>query len=280
MKNYIWIYLTVLLSIFTSCEKDNMQYIGPDGVYFGVRDFGNSVDSLGPFQPSSRVDFMLKNTIQYSYKVPILLAGSIKNYDRQFKVSVDADSSSLESGKHYTELKDSYILPAGAHQTWVSIDFFATQDLELSEKRLVLKIIETSDLIPAFTMWDPPIDIGGIKPAEKMDASRHTIFVSNMMIPPVNWLGGVLTNGEEQGDLGVFTRLKMEFITENLGISYSEFMDEEKMSFLRLILIGQEMSRILVKRFNEGNPVIEEDGRLMYAGNVPWKSFIGIPYRP
>ncbi|SKB38376.1 protein of unknown function [Sphingobacterium nematocida] len=280
MKKKFLIYLSFLLCILTSCEKEKMQYIGPEGVYFGVRDFGNLVDSTGPFQASSRVDFLVMNTSQYTYKMPVLLAGPVKNYDRQFKITVDSDSTTLEAGKHYTAINDSYTLPAGAHRTWVNIEFFATSDLDLVEKKLALKIVETNDLKPAFKMWDPPADITGSKPAEKIDASRHTIFASNMMVTPNAWLGKAQPNGEEFNALGVFTRRKMEFITEHLGVAYFEFLDTEKMSLLRMTLIGQQLSRLLIQRFDAGDPVLEEDGRLMYAGSVPWKSYVGVPYKP
>ncbi|MCA5005546.1 DUF4843 domain-containing protein [Sphingobacterium bovistauri] len=280
MKNKFLIYLSFLLCLLLSCEKDNMQYSGPEGIYFGVRDFGLIVDTAGPFQPSSRVDFLVMNTSQYTYRMPILLAGPVKDYDRQFKITVELDSTTLEQGKHYAVLKDIYTLPAGAHRTWVNIDFFAAPDLDLAEKRLVIKIVETNDLKPAFNMWDPPTDINGSRPAQKMDASRHTIIASNMMVTPTAWLGKAQPNGEEFNALGVFTRRKMEFITEHLGLAYFEFLDAERMSLLRMSLIGQQLSRLLIQRFDAGNPVLEEDGRLMYAEGVPWKSYVGVPYKP
>ncbi len=45
-------------------------------------------------------------------------------------------------------------------------------------------------------------------------------------------------------------------------------------------LISNELGRYLLNQFNAGTPVLEDDGRLMFAGDVPWTSYIGVPYKP
>ncbi|WP_262885565.1 DUF4843 domain-containing protein [Sphingobacterium composti Ten et al. 2007 non Yoo et al. 2007] len=280
MKTKIILIVLCIQTVLNSCQKEYFNYSGPQGVYFGVRYGGELQDKDGPFQPESYVEFIKLGTDSYTCNLPIMLVGEVKDYDRKFKILIDQDSTTLEQGLHYKPIEDLYILKAGEHSSIVAIDFFAQTDLNDQQKRLTLKIIATEDLVPAFRNWEPPVDITGSNPAKKFDASKHTIYVNNMMVKPSQWLGSVLANGEEFNSLGAFSRKKMEFITEQLGITYSEFSNDKTMSFLRMGLIGSQMSRILIARFEAGNPVLEDDGRLMYFQGVPWKSYIGVAYKP
>jgi hypothetical protein len=100
------------------------------------------------------------------------------------------------------------------------------------------------------------------------------------MVRPEVWSGSILSGNREGGLFGVFTRKKMEFLIENLGLKYSDFSSEESMPMARMLLISRDAGIILVKRFNEKDPVLEDDGRLMWFDSVPWNSFIGVPYVP
>lgn len=280
MRKQYFGFILGLSFIMLACEKEYMTYQGPEGVYFGVRDYGYINDETGPYQPSSRVEFMKMGLTTYTYEIPVLISGDVKDYDRYFKVDYDRDSTTLIEGTHFRTLQDQYLLPAGAHQTHIPVEFFTAPDLDEDEKRIDLMVIETPDFVPAFEAWDPPTDITGTTPALKFNNSRHTVFVNNMMVQPEQWLGSVQPTGQEFNALGAFTRRKMELITEELGITYSEFMNANTMTLMRMILIGEQLGKILIARYNAGDPVLEEDGRLMYAGNVPWVSYVGVPWKP
>jgi len=280
MKTKIILIVLFIQAVLISCQKEYLKYSGPEGIYFGVRSGGYLQDKEGPYQPESFIEFIKLGTDSFTYNIPMMLAGEVKEYDRKFKIIIDKDSTTLEQGMHFKPLEEFYTLKAGENTSTVAIDFYAQTDLNENQKRLDLKIIATEDLIPTFQNWDPPVDIIGTTPAKKFDASRHTIYVNNMMVKPNQWLGSVLQNGEEFNSLGAFSRKKMEFITEQLGITYSEFSNDKTMSLLRMGLIGSQMARILIARFEAGNPVLEEDGRLMYFQGVPWKSYIGVAYKP
>lgn len=272
----IWICCFMLL---WSCKKDYQHYSGPEGVYFGVRYDGHINDQDGPYQSSTHIEFMKLGLQQMDLQIPVLITGASKSYDRVFKISVVADSTTAVPAVHYQGLNRQYIMPAYSNGCLVPLRLFCAPDLDTIERRLVLQLDETEDFVGAFSSWDPPLDITGHHPAQKFDATRHTIYLNNIMVKPNQWLGSVLENGEEFNALGAFTRRKMDFITERLGVSYADFASPSSMSVIRIGLISQQLSKILIERFNAGDPVLEEDGRLMYAGQVPWKSYVGIPWK-
>jgi hypothetical protein len=100
------------------------------------------------------------------------------------------------------------------------------------------------------------------------------------MMQPAVWSGTLQAGNRESGLFGVFTRKKMEFLMENFGLTYEEFASTETMPMVRQMLISSDGAAILIKRLNEKNPVLEDDGRLMWMGSVPWTSYLGIPYVP
>ena len=100
------------------------------------------------------------------------------------------------------------------------------------------------------------------------------------MVRPAVWSGSIQPGNMESGLLGVFSRRKMDFLIENLGLTYEDFANTDIMPIARQLLIANDATAILTKRYNEKNPVLEEDGRLMWLGTVPWKSYIGVPYVP
>ncbi len=278
-KNIVTIWICCFLLLW-GCKKDYLNYSGPEGVYFGVRHDGLIDDQDGPYQPSTRVEFMKLGLQETELQIPVLITGSTKDYDRIFRISVLADSTTAVPGVHYQELEEQYIVHAYANSCLVPLTLFCAQDLDTLERRLVLQLNETEDFAKAFSSWDPPLDITGRHPAQKFDATLHRIYMNNIMVKPNQWVGSVLENGEEFNALGAFTRRKMEFINEHLGVSYADFASSSTMSIIRVGLISQQLSKILIERFNAGMPVLEDDGRLMYSGQVPWKSYVGIPWKP
>lgn len=278
-KLSIVIFLAVLISTFISCKKEIMGYKGKEGVYFAVR-HGNPLLSSWPYQPFSNVEFVRINKEEVDFQVKVMITGPVKDYDRTFKLEVNPDSTTAVAGQHYEPFQENWTIPAGQVSTNVTVHLKRTPDLETVERTLGLRLVATPQLALSFPEWDalPELTAGIVVP--EFDASLHTLRINDIMVEPEVWLGSLQSGNRESGTMGVFTRRKMEFLSEYLGLTYEDFSSEESMPLARTNLIGKDAAAILIARYDAGNPVLEDDGRLMFIGSVPWTSILGVPYVP
>ncbi|MFC3199740.1 DUF4843 domain-containing protein [Parapedobacter deserti] len=279
-KILIYIAFFQLLFCFTSCEKEMMGYKGREGVYFAVRHNGSStiLPNLWPYQPYSDVDFVRIDGNTVDYPAIVMITGPVKDYNRTFRLEVNPDSTTAVLGQHYDTIQQEWTIPAGAISTYVTVTLHRTPDLEDNPVTLGLRLVATADFELSFPEWDaiPSLNAGQVVPT--FDASLHTLKINDVMVRPAVWSGSLQAGNRESGLFGVFTRRKMEFLMENLGLSYEDFASTETMPMARQMLIAADGASALVKRFNDGNPVLEDDGRLMWMGAVPWTSYVGVPW--
>lgn len=277
------IYIMLLFSItaFTSCEKEIPGYKGKEGVYFSVKEGTNQhLMSRWPFVPNSSVDFVKFSENVIEYPVMVAITGSIKDYNRTFNLEVNPDSTSAVLGKHYEAVQREWTVPAGANSVLITVRLKRTPDLQDTAVHLGLRLVATKDFELSFPEWDaiPGLDDGVV--VKRFDAGLHTLKINDIMVRPAVWFGSLQPGNRESGLFGVFTRRKMEFMMEHLGLKYEDFASADVMPMARAILIGSDASLILKQRLEDKNPVLEDDGRLMFIGSVPWTSIIGVPYVP
>ncbi|QBQ41874.1 DUF4843 domain-containing protein [Sphingobacterium psychroaquaticum] len=279
----IWIYLLLSITVIMleSCEKDIMPYEGKEGVYFGVR-WGDlhRAESSWPYQSYSNVDFVSigKDVVDMAIKVDI--SGPVKSYDRTFYVEVNNDSTTATLGKHYEAFKREWVVPAGATSAVMVVRLMRTPDLEETPQTLGLRLLVSPDFELSFPAWDAIPSLDGGASVKKFDASLHTLRINDVMIRPAVWSGSIQAGNRESGLFGVFSRRKMEFFQDYLGLKYEDFANTQIMPMARQMLISNDGTAALVRLFNAGTPVLEDDGRLMWMGTVPWTSYIGVPWVP
>jgi len=266
---------------FASCTKEIMEYNGREGVYFDVR---NGTDSLAinrwPHQPYSNVDFARLGGSVVEYPLKVTITGPVKDFDRSFRVEVNPDSTTAVLGQHYEALEGNWNIASGAISTMIRIRLKRAADLQQGSKTLGLRLVATEDFSLSFPEWDaiPSYNAGTVIP--KFNASLHTLRINDVMVRPAIWNGSANASNQETGALGFFTRKKMEFLIENLGVKYEEFANSQTMPLARIILLSNDGAAILMQRYHAGNPILEDDGRLMFMGNVTWRSIIGVPWVP
>lgn len=266
---------------FQACEKQIMSYEGLEGVYFSVRHGDDHrAESSWPYQPYSTVDFVRLGVDELEFPVQVTISGPVKDYDRIFQVEVNPDSTTAVAGTHYDVPAREWVIPAGEISTAVSIRVFRRPDLQDETKNVGLRLVPTADFALAFPEWDAIPSLNGGMIVEKFDASLHTIRLSDVMLEPAVWSGSIQAGGRESGLLGVFSRRKMEFLETYLGLSYQDFASDETMPMARMMLIATDGAAVLLRLFEAGTPVLEDDGRLMWMGVLPWSSYIGVPYVP
>lgn len=272
MRRIVLYMLTLqLVAVFMSCEKEIMPYQGKEGVYFAVQHGDdNWSETSWPYQPYSDVDFVRIGLEEVEIPVKVAITGPVKDYDRLFHVEVNPDSTTAILNEHYEAVQRDWVIPAGSISTMVTVRLKRTPDLEETPKTLGLRLIASQDFELSFPEWDAIPSLDGGTVVEEFDASLHSLRMNDVMIEPLRW----------SGLFGAFSRKKMEFMMEYMGLIYEDFASEESMPMARQMLVSSDGASILIRKFNEGNPILEEDGRLMMIGEVPWTSVVGVPYVP
>jgi len=281
MKKITVYILLFQLILQLGCKKDMMTYQGREGVYFAVQ-YGNKSLSIDywPYQPYSSVEFVSIGKDVVDFPVKVMITGAVKDYDRTFRVEVNPDSTTAVAGKHYEPIKTEFKIPAGGITANIVVRLNRTADLETTPVTLGLRLVETKDFKLSFPEWDAIPTLTGGTVVPKFDASLHTLKINDIMVQPAVWPGSLQPGNRESGLFGVFTRKKMEFLIDNLGLTYQDFASTETMPQARYFLVANDAAKILMQRFDAKNPVLEDDGRLMFIGSVPWTSIVGVRWTP
>lgn len=280
------LYFIMILPIFLSgCEKDLMDYEGLEGVYFAVQwgsSWGN--ERTWPYQPYTEVQFMkLGNADTATITLKVMATGPVKEYDRTFRVEVNPDSTTAVENVDYLPLKNDIVIKAGEYSALVPILLVRTEALQHDTKRLGLKLVENEYFKLSFPQWDAVNGFTSGDVQEHFDASLHEILFNDMMVRPNVWTGtdrSPYQDGAEAGLWGAFSRKKLEMICERFDLTYNDFSSTTTMPSVLQNLISKTMSQLLIDRYNAKDPVLEEDGRLMFFSGCPWKSTIGVPWIP
>jgi len=274
--------LTFLLPLI-SCEKEMMNYKGVEGIYFAVQ-YGPSYGSelTWAYQPSSDIEFVKLTENETTYRVKVMITGALKDYDRKFKVEINPDSTTAILGVHYNALPENLVIPAQARSTTIPVILKRTPDLQKEGKKIGLRLVANENFQLSFPEWDaiPSYSASNGPITKKFDASLHTIKINDFMVQPAVWIGSIQAGNRESGSWGAFSRKKIELMCRLMDLTYADFGSTVTMPSVRSGLVGSECARYLIEQFNAGTPVLEDDGRLMFIGNVPWTSYIGVPWKP
>lgn len=285
MKKIIyWSALLAIVLPFISCKKDMMGYEGMEGVYFGVRSGPSwAAPASWPYRPYTNVEFVKQPQAvqEMVINIAVNITGPVKDFDRPFRVVVNPDSTTAQAGVHYIPFGETFVIPANSITGYIPITVKRTPDMLNTNKRLGLRLLPNEYFGMAFTEWKaiPGLGETTIGNDTAFDASLHTININDMMVQPAVWRGSIQDGNREAGVWGAFTRKKLELMCTLFNLKYEDFASETTMTPVLVTLISAELGRYLLEQFNAGTPVLEDDGRLMFAGSVPWTSYIGVPYK-
>ena len=280
------IYYSMMLAFgltLASCEKEMKTYEGLEGVYF-AQQWGLPAYSEWPYRPYTNVELVkvAGASPEYTANIKVMFTGPVKDKDRYFKVEINPDSTTAVENVHYAPLPEEVLVPANATVAYVPLLIKRSKDLQTTIKKIGLRLVANGDFGLAFPTWKniPELGKGSLTAADTaFDNSIHTVFIHDFIVQPAVWRGSVnATTNRDQGSWGGFTRKKIELMYKLFNLTYDDFGSDKTMTPILVSLITQEMARYLIAQFNAGTPVKEEDGRLMFVGNVPWTSTVGVPY--
>ena len=273
----------LLTAFFTSCEKELMPYEGMEGIYFAVQaGYNNSSESSWPFIPISKVQLGNTSGSDTTIQLKVMVTGPAKNYDRNFQVVINPEGTTAEVNIHYKPLGSEFSIPAGQLMTYIPVTILRTADLKLASKRFGLRLVPNEQLGLSFPDWDaiPGLNSSSEPIVENFDASIHEIIISDYLPKPEVWLGWIVEGTkQEAGSWGNYSEKKLLLMCELMNLTYDDFSSRDKMPTVLSNLTSRVMVKYLTARMDEGNPILDEDGRLMWIDGVSWRSYVGIPYR-
>lgn len=282
MKSLLQLISCLVILLFTNCKHDPMLFEGEEGLYFSVQfgpDWGD--EKVWANQPVTPVEFINIAGNVDTVRLKVMITGELKDYDRPFLVNVVSDSTSAIENVNYKILTDELVVKANENHGFVPVVLYRTENIQKEKKEMMLQIIPNSHFtigLPIWKrlpgQWESTVVKGDFK------ADFHKLVISDFVSRPSRWIGQANpTTGIEGGLWGVFTEKKYRLICEHFDLVYEDFTSEARMPNAKREVIREYMARLLRNLYDQGTPILEEDGRLMWFSGVSWSSKEGVPYR-
>ena len=279
MKNIInknhCLTLLVMLFAFTSCEKSLMSFEGPESIYFSMQEDANPESNY--FVTETSINLMNYTESELEYGLNVVTTGNVKDYDRPYRVSIVADSTTAEAGIDYV-LPEGGVIKAGQNSDSLYVKLIKNDKLKNTEVTLSVQVLPNEHFSTNFSQF-----AHDGREYNVFDPRVYNFTFTSMMTKPYWWEYYSTSNPVENGNLGYFTAKKITLINELYGLTYADWLDEDEggtgaMGSTKVKVIYKKFAHYLIKQYKNGTPVQEEDGRLMWVTGCPWKSIVGEPW--
>lgn len=258
MKKYIHV-LTAFTLLLCSCEKEMIYYEGDDSLYFDVR------SEIGAHEFYTAVPFGATQDNSIDIVCNIMTTGYPKDYDREFKVIVNSDSTTAIVGREYDPIEENYVIKAGETGTSIKLTLYRSQEIYNDTMQLQLQLKENEHFKTLFTNYvDNP---GNFVPSNNAyfsnnhSANIHNIYIYDVVTQPKGWWKGLW------GDFSAKKwRLMME-ITDTRIEDYNDIL--VTMPMMRAQAIDEKFGKYLIEMAESKETVVlEDDGTMMYTKSV------------
>lgn len=284
MKKYIYnIALACLgLATATGCEKELMDYEGEDSIYFDVRRGATWLDpDTWSHYDFSEVPFGSTMDDEMELSLKIMASGKMRDYDRPFTITANPDSTTAVSGREYDSFQESGVIKAGENSTTITLTLRRSEQIDQDTLMLQLQLHENEYFKLEYTDFnDAP---GHYSPSGNMmfgynkNACVHNIFIYDVLTRPEVWSGNDVTG---MGLFGKFSAKKFRLMMEITGTTIEDYQSTATMPSIRQQAISETMSLYLLEKAAEGDPVLDEDGTMMFfmyvstlGGSAAWAPF-------
>lgn len=272
--------------LFTACEKKEvMDYEGVDGIYFDVQygaDHGN--ESLWARQNYTYVSFGSMEDTVADLKLKIGIVGSVKEYDRPFRVEIVQDSTNAVPETEYTDFVEDQVIKAGENKTYVTLRVYRSARLTRDTARIQFRINPGEHFtLPFSEVGKIPGRWNDTKAAftTGRDAAVHDVFFNNILARPAGW-GAT----DYSAYFGTFSPTKYQYLMDVSGYPKARF---EQMALITMGGLGTKIrtaaNKDLIAKFNKGyyrlqrgdadgweEWVLDEGGKMMWVPTITWWS--------
>lgn len=263
--------LVLSLAFFQSCEKELMDYNGKDALYFDVQygpEWGDF--DVWAHQIYTLVAFGTIDDVETEVDVKVAIAGSIKDYDRPFKIEIVQDSTTAICPREYEDFAKEYVIKGGEKFTNIRIKFKRTERMSDGTVQLQIRLLPNEYFELPFSLIGniPGRWTGGeTEFGTNFDPSVHNVFINNILVEPSGW---------NDLQFGKFSVKKYEMLLQEaekyFGFTKSSFDDSEKMQSGRCAAIARVGANYLKAEYAKGRKfwVLDEDGSMMWIRGVSW----------
>lgn len=284
MKRYnfkvIFLWVTGCLLLAGCEEREVMEYEGVDGIYFDVQ-YGaaHGNESLWARQNFTHVSFGTLEVTEVDVTMKVGIAGSIKDYDRPFRVEIVKDSTNAIPEEEYMNFTEEQVIKAGENHTYVTVKILKSERMDKDTVRIQFRI----DPGEYFTL--PFAELGHIPGrwndtrtgySSNTDAAIHNVFANNLLQLPAGW-GGTQY-------FGVFSPTKYQYLMDVSGYTKAHFEQIGAMTQGGRAQKIRQMAVVdLQTKFNLGYArlqkgdadgweewVLDDGGKMMWVPGISW----------
>lgn len=277
--------------LFASCEKKEiMDYEGADGIYFDVQ-YGaaHGNETLWARQNYTYVSFGTLEDTVVDLRLKVGIVGSIRDYDRPFRVEIVQDSTNAIPGEDYVGFTEEQVIRAGENKTYVTLSVKKTARLAKDTVRIEFRINPGEHFTLPFTevgkipgRWNDVL----AQFKTSGDPAVHDVFFNNILKKPAGW-----GNNEYFQFFGTFSPTKYQYLMDITGYTKAHF---EQASAITQGGRGTKIKTMAVKdlqaKFNKGYArlqkgdadgweewVLDEGGKMMWVPGITWWNEATLP---
>lgn len=207
------------LALAGCSEKEVMEYEGVDAIYFDVQygaSHGN--ENVWARQYYTHVSFGVIDETEVDVRMKVGIAGSVKDYDRPFRVEIVKDSTDAVPEEEYTGFVENHVIKAGENHTYVEVKIKKSERMMTDTAKIQFRLVPGEHFVLAFSdfgkipgRWsDSQTDY-----SQNKDAAIHNVFADNRLQMPKGW-GGTQYFGE-------FSSVKYQYLLDVSGYTKAHF---------------------------------------------------------
>lgn len=244
----------------TSCsEEDFITFDGQkSGIY--IQKVNTTTISGTPISFTDSVYFTFANYgTEYKemlVKVPVYIMGDLKDYDRQFILTVDESRTTARNGIDYEFSDTACYIPAGKHQQDVYIKLLRTDILATTDLRIELELKDNENFTVELTSYNSQANWASAASGKELCGSRYKIIFNDTYTYTMWW--------EWYGDdiYGKWSIKKEKILNELMGWTHYDW-ERWKVPYGLMGYSAKKMQKYLQAAADSGNPIREDDGTLM-----------------
>ncbi len=266
MKKIKYLFMLLMGMSFVACEKDLKLYEGKDGLYFDVQytitpwftnpdRYAHQIYSYIKFANIQKEDSVLN--------IKVSTVGETRDYDRPFQIKVVEDSTTVVAGEEY-ELTETGVIKAGDTKGYITVKVNKTDRMAAGLFQLQLALIPNEHFsLPYETLAEVPGRYTEMLDtySTNTDPRIHNIFMTDVLAKPKYW--GTFFGTYSEKKYRLFLELYPDAKPDDYELNTT-------MPAARMKVIAEKTAKYLKKKKEEGTPVLDEDGTVMYVQGVNW----------
>lgn len=246
-RNIIVFFLGVIL-LLTACERDLDTWSGTDSVYFDMRT-KNTISSWGKYRDTTAYSFLLAAMDQQDtiLRIKVNVQGDMVGFDRPLSFEI-SDSTTAIEGEDFKIENLNVTVPADSTHTYIEVRLIRSEALKKENRFIEFRLLQNEYFNLNWQVADPTAD-------EPVSMVTHRIIYGDLITAwPSDWMNSYF---------GTFSRTKMDFICETMGIEPRMMLDMNYMSIGRVQYIVQTVQIELDRRMAMGDPMLDENDEPM-----------------